>query len=70
MLMRSSHAGFGRSMCSIGESLRTYPQMVGDQTVKQVDIVLAEGAEVEEFVDGGLFEGQLGETWGVSMARS
>lgn len=57
-------------MCSIGESLRTYPQMVGDQTVKQVDIVLAEGAEVEEFVDGGLFEGQLGETWGVSMARS
>lgn len=33
--------------------------MVGDQTVEEVDIVLAEGAEVLELVDGGVLQGEL-----------
>ena len=38
-----------------------YLQVVRDQTVEQVDIVLAESAEVEELVDGGLLKSQLSE---------
>ena len=37
--------------------------MICDQTVKEVDIVFADGAEVEEFIYGSLLEGQLRETY-------
>jgi hypothetical protein len=37
--------------------------MICDQTVKEVDIVFAEGAEVEEFINDSLLEGQLSETY-------
>lgn len=33
--------------------------MVCHQTVEEVNIILANGAQVEEFVDGGVFETQL-----------
>lgn len=39
----------------------TYPEVVGHQTVEQVNIVLAQSAEVEELVDGGVLETELGE---------
>ena len=39
-----------------------YLEMICDQTVKEVDIIFAEGAEVEEFINGSLLEGQLSET--------
>lgn len=37
----------------------TYPQVVGDQTVEEVDIVLAQGAEILELVDIGALQTQL-----------
>lgn len=33
--------------------------MVSDQTVEEVHIVLADGAQIEEFVDGSVLETQL-----------
>lgn len=39
--------------------------MVGDQTVKEVDIVLAESAEVLELVDGGALQGELRQATGL-----
>lgn len=42
-----------------------YPQVVGDQTVEEVDVVLAQSAEVLEFVDGGVLQTQLGQTPGL-----
>lgn len=43
----------------------TYPEVVGHQTVEQVNIVLAKCAEVEELVDGGVLETELGEAAGL-----
>lgn len=37
--------------------------MIDDQAVKQVHIVLAESAEIEEFVDRCLLQAQLSETY-------
>jgi hypothetical protein len=37
--------------------------MICHQTVKEVDIVFADGAEVEEFIYHSLLEGQLSETY-------
>lgn len=37
--------------------------MICNQAVKQVHIVLAEGAEIEEFVDCCLLQAQLSETY-------
>ena len=39
--------------------------MVRHQTVEEVNIVLAQGAEVEELVDGGALQTELGETAGL-----
>jgi hypothetical protein len=44
--------------------------MICDQTVKEVDIVFAEGAEVEEFINDSLLEGQLSETYIQIRSRS
>lgn len=43
----------------------TYPQVVGDQTIEEVHIVLAESAEIQEFVDGGVLQAQLCQTPGL-----
>lgn len=37
----------------------TDSEMVRDQAVEQMHIVLADGTEVEEFVDGGGLQGEL-----------
>jgi hypothetical protein len=39
--------------------------VVGDQTVEEVDIVLAESAEVLELVDGGVLQGELRQAAGL-----
>ena len=35
-----------------------------------MDVVLAEGAQVEELVDGGGFQGQLRQTWVIRQCLS
>ena len=37
----------------------TYPEVVGHETVEEVHIVLAQRAEVEEFVDWSVLETEL-----------
>lgn len=44
---------------------KTYPQVVGHHTVEEVDIVLAQSAQVEELVDGGVLQAQLGKAAGL-----
>ena len=39
-----------------------YPQVIRHETVEQVHIVLAEGAQVEKFINGRLLQGQLSQT--------
>jgi hypothetical protein len=39
----------------------TYPEVVGHETVEEVHIVLAQSAEVEEFIDGGVLKTKLGQ---------
>jgi hypothetical protein len=37
----------------------TYPEVVGHETVEEVHIVLAQSAEVEEFIDRGVLKTEL-----------
>lgn len=39
----------------------TYPKVVGDHAVEEVNIVLAQILQVEELVNGGVLQSQLGE---------
>ena len=44
--------------------IRTYLEMIRHETVEEMHIVLAQGAQVEEFLNVGGFQGQLGQTCG------
>lgn len=48
--------------CSFRGRIRTYLEMIRHETVEEMHIVLAQGAQVEEFLDVGGFQGQLGQT--------
>jgi hypothetical protein len=41
--------------------LSTYPEVVGDHAVEQVDIVLAQILQVKELIDGSVLQSQLGQ---------